>query len=252
VSTVGLLHPGAMGAAVGNALKRAGHEVVWASEGRSRATAARAARFVDAGTVEALLSRCDVVLSICPPDFAVATARAAAGFEGLYVDANAIAPATAAEIAAVVPRFVDGGIIGPPPLRSGTTRLYLTGGEEVAALFAGTRLKACVIEGSASALKMVYAAWTKGSAALLLAIEGAAQELGVAHDLHLEWSLSQPQLPERLAAAQDAAASKGWRWVGEMREIAATLAAAGEPDGFHTAAAEVYARATAGSSTASG
>jgi len=37
------------------------------------------------------------------------------------------------------------------------------------------------------------------------------------------------------------AAAKGWRWIAEMEEIAATFAAAGQPDGFHLAAAEVFA-----------
>jgi 3-hydroxyisobutyrate dehydrogenase-like beta-hydroxyacid dehydrogenase len=245
VTIIGVVHPGAMGAAVGRLLLDAGHEVVWASEGRSAQTAARARGFTDAGTLAALVARCEVVLSICPPDEALAVARSAASFAGLYVDANAIAPATAAEVAAIFgARYVDGGIIGSPP--PGDTRLYLAGehAASVAALFAGTPLDVRVLEGrfSASALKMVYAAWTKGSAALLLAIEGVAAELGVADHLHSEWEHSQAQLPGRLVAAQEAARTKGWRWTGEMREIAATFAAAGQPDGFHRAAAEVYER----------
>jgi 3-hydroxyisobutyrate dehydrogenase-like beta-hydroxyacid dehydrogenase len=245
MSTVGVVHPGEMGAAVGRVLAAAGHEVVWASERRSAASAARAGGFVDAETLGDLAARCEVVLSICPPDAAVGVARALAGFDGLYVDANAVSPATAAEIAALIgPGYVDGGIIGSPP-PSGA-RLYLCGARaaEAAALFDGAALATAVLDGefAASALKMVYAAWTKGSAALLLAIEGVATELGVADDLHAEWAHSQPRLEERLGAAQASAASKGWRWSGEMREIAATFAAAGRPDGFHRAAAEVYER----------
>lgn len=236
---VGILHPGAMGAAIGGALLSAGHEVLWDARGRSAETAARAARFTDAGAD--LLARSDVVLSICPPDQALAVAATAAGFGGVYVDANAIAPATAAQIA--VPHFVDGGIIGSPA----APRLYLSGARaaEVAALFAGTSVDVRVLEGdpcAASALKMVYAAWTKGTAALLLAIEGVAAELDVAGELHAEWEHAQPELAARLERAQAAAASKGWRWAGEMREIAATFDAAGWPDGFHAAAAAVYER----------
>jgi hypothetical protein len=95
---------------------------------------------------------------------------------------------------------------------------------------------------AASALKMTYAAWTKGSAAMLLAIEHTARALGVDAHLHEEWARSQPQLAERLSAAAQAAATKGWRWTGEMREIAATFGAAGQPEGFHRAAADVYQR----------
>jgi len=112
----------------------------------------------------------------------------------------------------------------------------------VPAAFAGTPLEARVIDGAvgASALKMTYAAWTKGSAALLLAIQATAAELGVEALLRDEWDLSLPDAPGRLEAARQAADAKAWRWVAEMREIAATFAAAGQPDGFHRAAAELY------------
>src|SRR4051794_15425332 len=102
MTRVGILHPGAMGAAVGAALVDSGHDLVWASAGRSAATAGRAAAFRDAGTVEALLAASEVVLSICPPAAALDVARQASGFGGLYVDANAIAPATATAIAALI------------------------------------------------------------------------------------------------------------------------------------------------------
>ena len=94
---MGLIHPGEMGAMVGAALRAGGESVLWASEGRSAASAERAdvARLEDVGTIEELARRSDVVLSICPPAAAVAVARSVAGFEGIYVDANAIAPATA-------------------------------------------------------------------------------------------------------------------------------------------------------------
>ena len=250
-ATIGVLHPGEMGAAVAAGLVRAGHTVLWASEGRSDATRERAARagLTDGSTVAAVADRSDVLLSVCPPHAAVAVAESVAGFRGRYVDANAVSPATARAIAAIAEgggaTAVDGGIVGPPPHEAGTTRLFLSGGdaEDVAALFAGTALEAQVLDGdptAASALKMAYAAWTKGSQALLLAIDEAARRLGVDEALRDEWRRSQPDLPDRLARAEDAAAAKGWRWVAEMEEIAATLRAAGLPDGFHRAAAEVY------------
>src|SRR5215211_3753400 len=118
---IGVLHPGEMGAAVGAALTDAGHEVWWASAGRSEGTATRAAGsgLRDAGDLAALAARCDVLLSICPPHAAREVAAAVAGFGGLYVDANAIAPRTAAEVAETVGGgAVDGGIVGPPPLEA--------------------------------------------------------------------------------------------------------------------------------------
>lgn len=255
MSRVGLLSPGEMGAALGARLVDAGHRVLWASSGRGSATAARAseAGLEDAGTVAALVAASEVVLSVVPPQFALPTAVAvaASGFGGLYVDANAIAPGTATEVATTVTssgaRFVDGGIVGPPPVRAGTTRLYLSGpgAAAVAELFSGTPVQAIVLTGdptSASALKLAYAAWTKGSAALLLTAHELAARSGVADALEAEWERSQPALAARLTAARTSAASKGWRWSPEMREIAAALRARDLPPGFHEASAEVFHR----------
>ncbi len=238
---VGVLHPGDMGAALGDALRARGHDVLWASDGRSAESRRRAGGFRDVGTVEELAGESEVVLSVCPPHAALDVAAGARGFGGVYVDANAIAPATARDVAALHPRYVDGGIVGPPPRRPGTTRLYLSGEEAplVAGLFAGSVVATRIVS-DASALKMAYAAWSKGTAALLLAIRDVARANGVWEDLQAEWRDSAPDLPGRLDAAERSAAAKGWRWVGEMEEIADTFAASGAPDGFHRAAAEVY------------
>ena len=243
---IGLLHPGEMGSAVGEVLRSAGHTVLWASEGRSAETAARAAGFEDAGTTDELARRSEVILSVCPPHAALEVAQSVGAFEGVYVDANAVSPATAREVGdAVAGSFVDGGIIGPPPREPGSTRLYLASSEAqtVAGLFDGTALDARVLPGApgtASALKMAYAAWTKGTAAMLLAIRELARAEEVEPALLEEWRLSQPELIERSASAARSAERKGWRWVGEMEEIASTFGAAGLPDGFHLAAAEVF------------
>jgi predicted dinucleotide-binding enzyme len=237
---VGLLHPGEMGAAVGDLLVGNGHDVLWASDSRSAETRARAAAFRDVGAVEQLVRECRLALSICPPHAALDVARSVAGFDGLYVDANAVSPATARAIAALHPAFVDGGLVGGPPREPGT-RLYLSGARaaEAAALFDGTLLATRIVA-DASALKMTYAAWSKGSAALLLAIRDVARHFAVEEALVAEWAESIPELRERLARAERSAAAKGWRWAGEMDEIADTFAAAGQPDGFHRAAAEVF------------
>jgi 3-hydroxyisobutyrate dehydrogenase-like beta-hydroxyacid dehydrogenase len=249
MTTVGVLHPGEMGAAVG-AVARA--EVLWAPEGRSAATAERAcAAGLRAAPLRELIERCDVLLSICPPHAALEVARSVQGFRGIYCDANAIAPATAREVAGIVEArgatAMDGGIVGGPPREPGT-RLYLSGpaADEVAALFEETALEPVSLSaeiGVASALKMCFAAWTKGSAALLLAVAAAAEALGVEDALRDEWARSIPDLPGRLERARRSADAKGWRWVGEMREIEATLESVGLPGGFHAAAAEVFDRA---------
>jgi 3-hydroxyisobutyrate dehydrogenase-like beta-hydroxyacid dehydrogenase len=255
MATVGLLHPGEMGAAVGGCLVSAGHTVLWDPSGRSRASTGRALAAeltgVEFGT---LVARSSVILSICPPHAALDVARqvADAGFGGVYVDANAVSVATAGQVASVVTAggaaYVDGGIIGLPPDGSGRTRLYLSGerAAEVRALFARSALDARIAEGpahAASAVKMAYAAWTKGSGALLLACRALARAEGVEATLLGEWAMSQPGLAARSEGSAAAAAAKGWRWVAEMQEIAASMAAAGLPPGFHEAAAEIYDRA---------
>ncbi len=252
-TVIGLLHPGEMGAAVGRCLTNAGHVVLWASQGRGPETAARAraAGLEDAGTPEEIAERADIILSICPPHAALDVAWAVQGFGGLFVDANAIAPATAREVAVMVEdggaSYVDGGIIGAPPVTAGSTRLYLSGpqADVIRGLFEGTPLDARITAGgtwSASAVKMAYAAWTKGTAALLLAARALARAEGVESTLLEEWALSQPGLGERSGGAAQSAVAKGWRWVAEMEEIAATMAGAGLPDGFHQAAAEIFRR----------
>jgi hypothetical protein len=233
---VGLLHPGEMGAAVGRCLQANRHDVLWASDGRSAATRARAETLRDVGTVTALAAEAELILSVCPPHAALDVAREVEGFDGVYVDANAISPMRAKEVATIQPRFVDGGIVGGPPDEPGTT-LYLSGSgaASVAVLFVGTNLEPRVVA-DASAIKMAYAAWSKGSAAMLLAIRDVARHFGVEE----EWELAAPELAKRLPRAEHAAATKGWRWSGEMEEIADTFTAAGQPDGFHRAAARIY------------
>jgi 3-hydroxyisobutyrate dehydrogenase-like beta-hydroxyacid dehydrogenase len=252
-----------MGAAVGQCLAGAGHRVLWVPEGRSAATGVRAAAAgliaVDGGLAE-LVRRAEVIVSVCPPHAALDMARKVteAGFGGVYVDANAISPATAREVAGVVEAggasYVDGGIIGTPPVAPGFIRLYLSGAHagKLRQLFDGSPVDARVVDrgtesgaaaiGAASAVKMAYASWTKGSAALLLAARALARAEGVEEALLAEWGISQPGLEQRSARAAGSAAAKGWRWVAEMEEIAATMAAAGLPAGFHQAAAEIYRR----------
>ena len=248
-AVTGVLHPGAMGATVAAACSGT---VLWAGEGRSAATRTRAdeAGLADVGDIRAMAEAAEVVISVCPPHGAeaLADAVAGAGFAGCYVDANAVSPATARRIAARFENFVDGGLIGPPATRPGATRLYLSGpdAERVAARFEGSKLEPRVLSGgdpgTASALKMAYASWTKGTSALLAAVAALAAAEGVADDLFAEWELSQPGVVERLGGTAAVVAPRAWRWTGEMDEIASTFAAAGLPDGFHRAAGEIYER----------
>ncbi len=245
---VGVLHPGVMGATVaGNCTATAW----WCSEERSPASAARARRWGigDAGTLAALAERSDVIVSVCPPAEALAVADAVASlrFGGVYVDANAIAPSTARTIATRFERFVDGGIIGPPAERPGTTRMYLSGPSaiDVAGLWSETALDVRPIEGgpgAASALKMAYATWTKVASALLLDVRALAAAEGVEAALLEEWALSQPGTTERSEGVARGVAPKAWRFVGEMEEIETAFADAGLVSEFAVGAADLYRR----------
>lgn len=255
MATIGLLNPGEMGSMVGAAVRSAGSRVLWAGEGRSGATRKRAADagLEDAGSVASVVKASEIILSVCPPHAAVDVAKqvAASRFAGIYVDGNAVSPATAREIGGIVEKggatFVDGGIIGPPPVKPGSTRFYVsgTGAARIAALLTAGPLQSIVVPGgpgAASAVKMAYASWTKGSAALLLAVCAMASAEGVEDSLVAEWKLSQPDLSARAEGAAKGNAKKAWRFIGEMEEIAATYAAAGLPDAFHQGAAEIYRR----------
>jgi 3-hydroxyisobutyrate dehydrogenase-like beta-hydroxyacid dehydrogenase len=253
--TIALLHPGKMGVTIGAAAATSGARVVWVSHLRSDATRERAkkAGLTDVETLSNAVRQSDVILSVCPPHAALELARAVTErhFTGVYVDANAVNRATAEKIGATLVNagatFVDGGIIGSPVERTGTTRLYLSGSRarDVAELFAASMLEAKAIgeiPGAASALKLAYAAWTKCTDALLLAIRAYATIEEVDQALLEEWRLSQPQLERRCLQAAAVATPKAWRYAGEMKEIATTFEAAGLPAGFHAAAAEICAR----------
>ena len=255
MTTVGLLNPGDMGSKVGAAVRSAGSRVVWAGEGRSADTRKRASEggLEDVGSVAALVRASEVILSVCPPHAALDVAKEVAGlrFAGTFVDGNAVSPATAREIGGIVEKggasFVDGGIIGPPPVKPGTTRFYVSGtaSERISALLNAGPLQAIVVPGgpgAASAAKMADASGTKGIAALLLAVCAMASAEGVEDSLQREWKISQTELPSRAEGAAKSNAKKAWRFIGEMEEIAATFAAAGLPDAFHQGAAEIYRR----------
>lgn len=251
---IGIIHPGAMGISIAATAQNSGHEVFWASDGRSAATRKRAAKhgLGDARTLAELCAECSVVLSVCPPDAAedVANEVMEAGFRGLFLDANAIAPRRALRIGEALQQagidVVDGGIIGGPAWQPGTV-LLLAGPRagEIAACFAAGPLETRVLGatiGRASALKMCYAAYTKGSTALLCAVLAAAESTGVRDELFEQWASEDAGKSEREAQRVRGVTAKAWRFAGEMDEIAATFREAGLPGEFHDAAALLYRR----------
>jgi 3-hydroxyisobutyrate dehydrogenase-like beta-hydroxyacid dehydrogenase len=252
---VGILHPGAMGVSIAASAKNTGYTVYWASEGRSPQTHERANKvnLLDMHSVAKLCDECSVIFSVCPPHAAEDVAKEVIGhgFRGVYLDANAISPQRAIRIDQAMSdagvEFVDGGIIGGPAWRSGRTWLYLSGKEaqRVASCFSAGPLETTVIgdsAGKASALKMCYAAYTKGSTALLSAILAVAEVLDVREELAKQWSRGGSDFAEQTNRRVRGVTAKAWRFAGEMKEIASTFESAGMPGEFHAAAAEVYRR----------
>lgn len=254
MTTLALLHSGELGTAVGICALAGGAQVAWSSAGRREQSRQRAlaAGFRHCDSLDELLRIADIAISVCPPHAAVDLAQsvAEAGFSGLFVDANAIAPSTVRRIADLMQAagigFLDGGIIGPPPAPGARSTLYLSGGDAraIETLFAGTSLTVRRIDGpvgAASALKACYAAWNKGATALLANVRALAAHEGVEAALLEEWTHAQPDALKRGDHARQSA-RKAWRWTGEMDETAATFRDAGLPDGFHAGASEVFRR----------
>lgn len=255
MSKIGILHPGEMGISIAASAINSGHAVYWVSKGRSEKTRARAEQhhLIEVNSLLQLCQTCEIILSVSPPHAAEDVARsvAEAGFKGLYLDANAISPQRAIRIGelmeAVGVRFVDGGIIGGPAWTPRETWLYLSGkdAETIAHCFSKGPLETNIIgekAGKASALKMCYAAYSKGTTALLAAVLATAESLGVRDELYQQWDQDNPEFSKQVEQRVRRVTAKAWRFKGEMMEIAATLHDAGLPSEFHSTAAEIYHR----------
>jgi 3-hydroxyisobutyrate dehydrogenase-like beta-hydroxyacid dehydrogenase len=252
VQTIGVVSPGAMGSALADTLVRGGARVVTTLAGRSE----RSARLAATAPIEllpdlaAVVREAEVVLSVVPPEAAptvaddVAVAAEEESVAPLYADLNAISPATARGLAGGRLELVDGSISGPPPAKGRTTRVYLSGpraGEIAALPFAGVELVVVGDEvGSASAVKMSTASVYKGTSALLAQALLAAHANGVLEHVLADLRAAAPHLVSNVERRVAVAASKSGRFVGEMREIAATQDAAGLTPALFDGIAEVY------------
>jgi 3-hydroxyisobutyrate dehydrogenase-like beta-hydroxyacid dehydrogenase len=253
--SIGVLHPGDMGVAVGASAVNNGHHVYWASQGRSAQTRKRAEEnhFIDVGSLDALCKQCSIVLSVVPPSAAeeVAEQVIAQSFKGTFADLNAISPQRAQRIGQRLEangvKFVDGGIVGPPPWQPKTTWLCLSGNSSstVASCFTNGPLQTEILGdrvGDASTLKMCYGAYTKGLTALIAGVLGTAENLGVRAALMRRWADDGSGLDKNAAQRVARITDRAWRWVDEMDQIASTFAHANMPRGFHEAAGDIYQR----------
>ncbi|MGW0879602.1 DUF1932 domain-containing protein [Streptomyces sp. NPDC002671] len=254
--TIGLLHPGSMGSAFGAQLRACGHTILWCPDGRSEATRRRAQHAgLEPEALPALVSRSDVLLSLCPPAAAeeVAAQVAELGMAGagtIYVEANAVAPPRVQRITdRLAPMAViDAAVVGSPPVGGKTPTLYVSGpgkqADKIAELFSGTDVRTRVLGdsmGQASALKLAYSSYQKVSRVLATVAYGAAESYGVADELlAIAAKRTRSYLIETDYIPKTAA--RAWRWGPELEDAAALLADVGLPDSLMHAAAATLAR----------
>ena len=256
VQTVGILSPGEMGAGVGGALRASGLSVLTCLAGRSPASheRARAAGIEDVSDLATLAERCDLILSILVPARArgvaaqVGDAARSAGADTVLADCNAIAPQTVqameVDLEGSGVTLVDAGIVGGPPRNGQGPRVYASGsaahllgeldGRGIDVVDVGPEI------GKASAVKMCYAAMTKGTTALRTALLVAARRLEVYDELIAEMENSQAAALGAAEQGMRRLPNVAYRWIGEMEEIASTFEHVGVTPDFHTGAAQVF------------
>lgn len=254
--TVGIMSPGDMGSAIAKVLTESGFKVLTALDGRSKLTHTRAkeAGMRDVGNLDQLVKDSDLFLSVLVPaealDLAARVAEAAkrTGHSPAYADLNAIAPETVKEIGGIVAsaglEFIDGGIIGSPPVRGRkSTRIYCSG-PDTSALESLSQSGLDIrrlgpVVGQASGLKMVYAASTKGITALWTELLVAARALGMEDALMAEFKMSGVDFGE-VGGRITSMPRRARRWVGEMEEIAKTFESVGLTPKMLQGAADMY------------
>ncbi|MDD9949424.1 MAG: DUF1932 domain-containing protein [candidate division Zixibacteria bacterium] len=255
VQRIAILSPGEMGHSVGRCLLAGGFDVATCLTGRSERTRTltAAAGMRDEPDLDELVRNTDLILAILVPDRARALAGQVAevmkrtGSSAAYADCNAISPDSAREIDRVITaaggRFIDAGIIGGPPGADEKTRFYASGPYETILTHLdghGILVRPLGGEvGRASGIKMCYASVTKGTSALHAAALTAAEVMGLGEELLAEFAESQGQRLKAMSGVNSLSA-KAFRWIGEMREIAATYERAGVSPGFHEGAEHIF------------
>ena len=258
IGNVGVVSPGDMGQAIAGRLKESGLNVYAALDGRSERTRAlaREAGLTDCGSIEKLVTTCELVLSVLNPGEALNVAREVAAAMKktarriALADLNAVSPQTAREADRMVREaggmFIDGGIIGPPPRgEKDKPRIYVSGPD--AYLFEQISHPNLLIRvmservGDASGVKMCYAAMTKGTTALAVELLMAARKLGVEQALEKELRESRSDVLDWQVKNIAAMPPKAYRWVPEMQEIAKTFGELGLTRRIFEGATDMYA-----------
>lgn len=256
VNTVAIMSPGDMGHAVGKVLRESGLDVITCTKGRSYRTQnlAKDAGLRQVDSLKDLVSEADLVLSIMVPSKAMGFAREIAQHmnasqgKTFFADCNAVSPQTSESMSEIINNaggiYIDGGIIGTAPTKGDTPRFYVSGPD--ASIVTKLDGRGIVVKeigdkiGQASGIKMCYAALTKGTHTLHVALLTAAAKMGLTDDLRKEFEFSQKSHLVAMETGISRLPANAHRWIGEMEEISSTFENLGVTPNFHKGAAAVY------------
>jgi 3-hydroxyisobutyrate dehydrogenase-like beta-hydroxyacid dehydrogenase len=196
---VGFIGFGEAGFIIAKGLREAGLERIFfchlnRHDPQRAALAAKRGREAGAAALdsaEALVARSDYLLSVVPPDAAVAAAEEYAPFLGpgkVYIDLTSSSPETmkaaARKVEATGAFFVDGALMGPVPAEGHRVLTFVSGARAEAAAATlnryGMNLRSVGPEpGQASAIKLIVSIATKGFGGLLIELLLAAHHFRV-------------------------------------------------------------------------
>ena len=249
--------PGAMGSAISARLVEHGARVLTSLDGRSAATVERARAAGMEDVSPKAITTADLILSIVPPGEAVALAKelvkrlSESRHKPVFIDCNALSPKTKTQVAITLAEtgcdVIDGAIIGAPPQPGEKGPRFYVSGEQSgrASVLRALGLDLRQIDGpigAAAALKMSYAGINKGIMAIGTAMLLAASRSGASTQLYRELGESLPQLLSRFETGIPDMYPKAYRWVAEMREIAAFLSEDKAAAMIFEGAAQLYDR----------
>ena len=237
---IGILSIGEMGFHWAKLLKSRGVEVLTYDKDRGEVSQKRAqnAGVKSTASMGELVEQAELVVSIVVPSAAtrvaakVAEAVKTAGRKDLlFLDANAISPMAADEIAqTLIPvgvHFVDGGIIGSAARMGKGTIVYVSGPQaDRLGSLESFDIPIKVLGPStnqASAFKVVYAGLTKGLQGLFCELLMGAQRFGLLNEIRAQYEESFPGLLDKVSSSIVGLRIHAGRRAEEMDELKRTF-----------------------------
>ena len=237
---IAILSIGEMGYHWAKLLKSRGVEVLTHGKGRSEVTRKRAENLgvKSVASLGRLVNEADLIVCVVVPFAAkrvaakLAQAAAKAGRKDLvYLDANAISPMTADEIASKLTgsgvNFVDGCIIGSASKMDRGSVVYVSGPQaerirELESFGFSVRVLGPSLN-QASAFKVVYAGLTKGLQGLFVELLMGARRFGLLDEIIERYNESFPDLLQRVSQSIIGLRIHAGRRAEEMDELKRTF-----------------------------